>query len=189
VEHLLARAGFPFFSKRRRIRADKDAFGKAAHGVAGLLQGPGFTDADWQRCGMASEPISLRDHRIQLLLRDGVKYRDAQAAAKKAARGPYPTSNGRPGCAPQRGRGRAVKALDQRLTNSGSLRDAAGGSRRPARRQPPLTKDQTKWHFPPYLTTTRRSAIARISAHDLSASIRPIPVHAAITGQGLGGQS
>jgi len=127
-----------FLEKAPEFGADKDAFAKAAHGAAVLLRDLGFTDAELGEMWHGKRTVSLRDHRIQLLLRDGVKYRDAQAAAKKAAARPVPNVQ-RPGPAAPRNADAddRLKALDQRLTNSGSLRDAAAAlaARRAASRR------------------------------------------------------
>jgi hypothetical protein len=127
-----------FLEKAPEFAGDKDAFAKAAHGAAGLLRDLGFTDPELAEMWHGKRTVSLRDHRIQLLLRDGVKYRDAQAAAKKAAARPVPNVQ-RPGPAAPRNADadERVKALDQRLTNSGSLRDAAAAlaARRAASRR------------------------------------------------------
>jgi len=127
-----------FLEKAPEFASDRDAFAKAAQGAAGLLRDLGFADAELAEMWHGKRTVSLRDHRIQLLLRDGVKYRDAQAAAKKAAARPVPNVQ-RPGPAAPRNADadERVKALDQRLTNSGSLRDAAAAlaARRAASRR------------------------------------------------------
>ena len=72
--------------------------------------------------------LSLRDHRLQLLIRDATLWREAQtkAKAKAAAVKPVPPVQ-RPGAAtPRQGTDEArVQHLTQRLEQSGSLRDAA----------------------------------------------------------------
>jgi hypothetical protein len=115
-----------FLEKAAEFAADRDSYLRAANEGAALLRDLGFTDAELAEMWHGKRDVSLRDHRIQLLLRDGVKYRDAQAAAKKAAARPVPNVQ-RPGPAAPRNADadERVKALDQRLTNSGSLRDAA----------------------------------------------------------------
>jgi hypothetical protein len=127
-----------FLEKAPEFAADKEAFAKASHGAAGLLRDLGFTDAELGEMWHGQRTVSLRDHRIQLLLRDGVKYRDAQAAAKKAAAKPVPNVQ-RPGPAAPRhaDADERLKALDQRLTHTGSLRDAAAAlaARRAASRR------------------------------------------------------
>lgn len=68
----------------------------------------GFADAELARLWNGQAALSLRDHRVQLLVRDGLKYREAQAAAKKAAARLLPPVQ-RPGVAPQRGAARAAE--------------------------------------------------------------------------------
>lgn len=125
-----------FLEKAPEFAADQDAFAKAAQGATGLLKDLGFSDPELTAMWNGQHPLSLRDHRIQLLLRDGVKYRDAQAAAKKAAARPVPNVQ-RPGPAASRhaDADARVKALDQRLTSTGSAKDAAAllAARRQAR--------------------------------------------------------
>jgi hypothetical protein len=70
--------------------------------------------------------LSLRDHRLQLLIRDATLWREAQAKARAAATKPVPPVQ-RPGAASARqGTDEArVQHLAQRLEHTGSLRDAA----------------------------------------------------------------
>jgi hypothetical protein len=117
--------------------ADKDAKMKAASGAVEMLKELGFSDADLGRMWNGQAEVSLRDHRIQLLIRDGVRYRAAQKAAAKPAPKPVPQVL-RPGPAPARNGdadGR-VKDLNERLNASGNLRDAAAllAAQRAARR-------------------------------------------------------
>ena len=67
--------------------------------------------------------LSLRDHRLQLLIRDATLWREAQAKAKAAAVKPVPPVQ-RPGAATPR-QGTDEARLTQRLEQTGSLRDAA----------------------------------------------------------------
>ncbi len=91
-----------------------------------MLKDLGFAPDEMSKLWNGQDKISLRDHRLQLLIRDGVRYREAQAKAKTAQQRPVPSVQ-RPGPAPARGADadERVKALDQRLTQTGSLRDAA----------------------------------------------------------------
>ena len=105
---------------------------------------PPLLSAQWPQNRMIQQPgllpvflFRLRDHRVQLLLRDAVRYRDAQAAAKSAQHKPVPHVQ-RPGPAPARNAdadGR-VKDLTERLNRTGTLRDAAAllAAQRAARR-------------------------------------------------------
>jgi hypothetical protein len=102
-----------------------------------MLKDLGFSPEELGRLWNGQDKISLRDHRLQLLIRDGVKYREAQAKARAAQQRPVPNVQ-RPGPAPARGADadERVKSLDTRLTESGGLRDAAAllVARRQARR-------------------------------------------------------
>lgn len=71
------------------------------------------------------KPLSLRDHRVMLLVRDAMKYRAAQQAAKTATKKPVPPVQ-RPGTAPAKGEAAAVdlKILNDKLSRSGRLEDA-----------------------------------------------------------------
>ena len=91
-----------------------------------LLRDLGFTPQELDALWHGQGTVSLHDHRIQLLVRDGMKYREAQAKAKAAQQRTVPNVQ-RPGPAPARNADadERVKDLTQRLDQSGSLRDAA----------------------------------------------------------------
>jgi len=125
------------FRERAPELVDTEAHAKAARSAADMLKELGFSDAELGEMWHSGRGVSLRDHRIQLLIRDGVRFRDAQAAAKKPAPKPVPDVQ-RPGPAPARNAdadGR-VKDLTERLNATGNLRDAAAllVARRAARR-------------------------------------------------------
>jgi len=114
------------FRERAPELVDNEAFVKTARSAADMLKELGFSDAELGDMWNAGRGVSLRDHRIQLLIRDGVRFREAQAAARKPAPKPVPDVQ-RPGPAPARNAyadGR-VKDLTERLNQSGNLRDAA----------------------------------------------------------------
>jgi hypothetical protein len=96
---------------------------KQALAVLGDL---GFDEAELIPLWNGHKELSLRDHRLQLLIRDATLWREAQAKAKAAAVKPVPPVQ-RPGAATARqGTDEArVQHLTQRLEQSGSLRDAA----------------------------------------------------------------
>jgi hypothetical protein len=73
-----------------------------------------------------ARPVSLRDHRVQLLIRDATLWRDAQAKAKAAATRPVPPVQ-RPGVSQPKGAAHEaqVQALTTKLEKTGSLKDAA----------------------------------------------------------------
>ncbi len=106
--------------------ADTDVLAKATRGAVELLKDLGFSDGELGALWSGQDKVSLRDHRLQLLLRDGVKYREAQAKAKAAQQRSVPNVQ-RPGPAPARDAAAddRVRSLNDRLTTSGTLRDAA----------------------------------------------------------------
>jgi hypothetical protein len=95
------------------------------HALA-VLGDLGFDEAELVPLWNGHKELSLRDHRLQLLIRDATLWREAQAKAKAAAVKPVPPVQ-RPGAAtPRQGTDEArVQHLTQRLEQTGSLRDAA----------------------------------------------------------------
>jgi hypothetical protein len=86
----------------------------------------GFDEAELIPLWNGHKELSLRDHRLQLLIRDATLWREAEKKAKAAATKPVPPVQ-RPGAATARqGTDEArVQHLTQRLEQTGSLRDAA----------------------------------------------------------------
>ena len=114
------------FRERAPEFADTEALAKAARSAAEMLKELGFSDGELGEMWNGGRRISLRDHRIQLLIRDGMRFREAQAAASRPQPRPVPDVQ-RPGPAPARNAdadGR-VKDLTDRLNATGNLRDAA----------------------------------------------------------------
>ncbi|MBN9601824.1 MAG: hypothetical protein J0G33_02715 [Afipia felis] len=98
-----------------------EALGKSAKD---LLVDKGFTESELG--GLASgEKISPFDHRMQSIILDAIKYREAQKAKPVAVAKPVPPVQ-RPGVAPPRGAAKAenLQALKQQLDRSGSVDDA-----------------------------------------------------------------
>jgi hypothetical protein len=124
--HTFAHQQDRLFEEKAPELADGTAKARATEGAVAMLKDLGFTDAELGKMWHGQQPVSLRDHRIQLLLRDAVKYRDAQAAARKAAARAAPPVQ-RPGTPAPRGADadERVKALDAKLTQSGKVEDAA----------------------------------------------------------------
>jgi hypothetical protein len=91
-----------------------------------VLSDLGFDEAELAQSWNGQKDLSLRDHRVQLLIRDATLWREAQAKAKAAATKPVPPVQ-RPGAATSRaGTDEArVQHLTQRLEQTGSLKDAA----------------------------------------------------------------
>lgn len=114
--------------------ADQKVEAQAMGAAVGMMKDIGFKEDELVQLWNGQAAISLRDHRIQLLIRDGVRYREAQAKAKVATKQVPPVAQ-RPGTAqpPAAQHAAAVESLTQRLDKSGSLKDAAALIR--ARRQ------------------------------------------------------
>jgi len=91
-----------------------------------VLADLGFGEAELIPLWNGHKELSLRDHRLQLLIRDATLWREAEKKAKAAATKPVPPVQ-RPGAATVRqGTDEArVQHLTQRLEQTGSLRDAA----------------------------------------------------------------
>jgi hypothetical protein len=90
-----------------------------------LLSDKGFTQQELARLANGEDKLSIYDHRVQSLLLDGVKYREAQKAPAKAITKPVPPVQ-KPGVAPPRGAQAAqtIQALNQKFSATGSIDDA-----------------------------------------------------------------
>jgi hypothetical protein len=99
---------------------------KLEHAAVGMLRDLGFSDQELTALYHGRADLSLHDHRLQLLIRDGVRFRDAQKAAKQASTKPVPPVQ-RPGVAQPRGAAQdaVVQNLTKRLDQTGTLKDAA----------------------------------------------------------------
>jgi hypothetical protein len=99
---------------------------KFEHAAVGMLRDLGFTDQELNGLYLGRADLSLHDHRVQMLIRDGLRFRDAQKAARQASLKPVPPVQ-RPGVAPQRGAAHdaVVQNLTKRLDQTGTLKDAA----------------------------------------------------------------
>jgi hypothetical protein len=106
--------------------ADPAQRARFEHAAVGVLRDLGFSDQELVALHMGRTDLSLHDHRVQLLIREGVRFRDAQKAARQASLKPVPPVQ-RPGVAPQRGAAHdaVVQNLTKRLDQTGTLKDAA----------------------------------------------------------------
>jgi len=109
--------------------ADKDKAAKLQGAAIDALKDLGFSEDELGNLWNGQERLSLRDHRVQLLIRDGVKYREAQAAAKQAVAKPLPPVQ-RPGTpqpkgAAQQQQREAIAAQLPKLKGQDALRAAA----------------------------------------------------------------
>ncbi len=92
-----------------------------------LLRDTGFSDEDLNQLWSGQASVSLRDHRMQLIIRDAARYRAAKAGvpAKRAA---LPASKTlRPGTPAERASDKQVElsALENRLGETGKWKDGA----------------------------------------------------------------
>lgn len=89
-----------------------------------LLVDKGFSEKELSAIATGKE-LSPYDHRMQSIIIDAIKYREAQKAKPVAVAKPIPPVQ-RPGVAPPRGAANAenLQALTQKLERSGSLDDA-----------------------------------------------------------------
>ena len=101
--------------------ADKAQLAKIADGAMGMLRDLGFNDQELSDLWAGRGAMSLRDHRVQLLIRDGVRYRDAQAATRPVPSAQQPDVDAPRGTETDAG----LSALHSKLEQSGSLKDAA----------------------------------------------------------------
>jgi hypothetical protein len=106
--------------------ADPAQRSKLEHAAVGMLRELGFSDQELAELYGGGRDLSLHDHRLQLLIRDGVRFRDAQKAARQASSKPVPPVQ-RPGVAQPRGAAQdaVVANLTKRLDQTGTLKDAA----------------------------------------------------------------
>jgi hypothetical protein len=106
--------------------ADPVQRSKLEQSALGMLRELGFSDQELDGLYYGRSDLSLHDHRLQMLIRDGVRFRDAQKAAKEASTRPVPPVQ-RPGVAQPRGAAQdaVVQNLTKRLDQTGNLKDAA----------------------------------------------------------------
>jgi hypothetical protein len=86
-----------------------------------MLRDIGFDEAQLARAYNSQGEFSLRDHRVQMLVVDALRYREAQAKAKKLVQHAKPVPPvQRPGTAPARGQAQAdtIQHLERRLAGA-----------------------------------------------------------------------
>jgi hypothetical protein len=91
-----------------------------------VLKELGFQETELAQSWHGQKDLSLRDHRVQLLVRDATLWRDAQAKAKAASTKPVPPVQ-RPGVSQPKGAAldAQIQHLTQKLEKTGNLKDAA----------------------------------------------------------------
>jgi hypothetical protein len=106
--------------------ADPDKAKKLTADAAAILSDVGFTSEELSESYNGRLGISLRDHRMQRILFESMKYREAKAKAAKPAERPVPPVQ-RPGVAQPSGAAAqaSIQALSTKLETSGSAKDAA----------------------------------------------------------------
>jgi hypothetical protein len=102
---------------------DKTRAAKVAESAKATLKDVGFTDQELSALYHGKLSLSLRDARVQQLVVDAVRYREAKSAVKPAPKSVPPVQ--RPGVAQPRGQGEAVQALKDKFEKTGGLKDAA----------------------------------------------------------------
>ena len=118
-----ARKEDDLFTERVPDMADPGKAAKLQAAAVAVLKDLGFDEAELSQSWTGKGSISLRDHRVQLLIRDATLWRDAQAKAKTATAKPVPPVQ-RPGVAPTKGA--SAQAEIQNLTRQ--LETASGVS-------------------------------------------------------------
>jgi hypothetical protein len=113
------------FLEKAPERADPAQRAKLQSAAAAMLRELGFSEAELGEMWQGRKELSLHDHRLHLLIRDGLRYRDAQKAARDATAKPLPPVQ-RPGAAQAKGAAQdaLVQTLTKRLEQTGKLKDA-----------------------------------------------------------------
>ena len=104
--------------------ADKSKAGKIGDKAVEVLKDIGFNDQELAQLWTGKASVSLRDHRVQLLILDGVKYREAKANVAKPIAKPIPPVQ-RPGVAAPKGAANAAQVEDARKKLSTARGNAA----------------------------------------------------------------
>ncbi len=113
-----------FIEKAPEFKDTKKAAALAGE-ARSMFSDLGFSADELTGAWEHGQPLSLRDHRVQLLLRDALRYRTAQKAAKAAQPKPVPPVQ-RPGVATSRGETSTqhIRDLTNKVRSTGSV-DAA----------------------------------------------------------------
>jgi hypothetical protein len=85
----------------------------------------GFTESELAQAWNGQTSFSPRDHRFQMLVMDGLRYREGKANFQKAVTAKPPPQVQRPGTAPARPADSALQSLSKQLDKTGDARDAA----------------------------------------------------------------
>ena len=114
------------FKEKVPQMADPAEVAKLQSGAMAVLKDHGFEEAELAASWHGQKDFSLRDHRVQLLIRDAILWREAKAKAKAAVAKPLPPVQ-RPGTSRPKGAAQeeVIQNLTKKLDASGSLKDAA----------------------------------------------------------------
>lgn len=102
--------------------ADETQRTKLQSAAVSVLKDIGFKDEELGAFWNGEKDVSIHDHRFQLLIRDAVKFREAQKQASAVKAKPLPPVQ-RPGVAKPAGTDKAtqIQALEQQLSKSSGL--------------------------------------------------------------------
>ena len=109
------------FIEKAPDMADAKKMAELQNSAVATLKAIGFDEADLGPAWVGQKDLSLRDHRVQLLIRDATLWRQAQAKAKAATTKPVPPVQ-RPGTSQPRG-----AAQEQQIQNLNAQLDKASG--------------------------------------------------------------
>lgn len=117
------------FAERIPDIANPDKAAKLRESAVGVLKHLGFDEHELASAWNGQRGISLRDHRVQLLIMDAMKYRDAQEASRKITAAPKPAVQ-RPGSSHSRPSASEVhiEALTKRLETARGVNAARVGA-------------------------------------------------------------
>jgi hypothetical protein len=106
--------------------ADAKKAAELQNAALSVLKSTGFDEQELAASWRGEQGLSLRDHRVQLLILDATRWREAQAKAKQIQAKPVPPVQ-RPGTAQGKGAAREAEIanLTTKLERTGSLKDAA----------------------------------------------------------------
>jgi hypothetical protein len=112
-----------FFKEKVPDMADDKKAAELQTRCLATLTGLGFAEAELAHSWNGAKDLSLRDHRVQLLIRDATLWREAQAKAKAAQAKPVPPVQ-RPGVAQPKGAAQhaQIENLAQQLDKSSGVK-------------------------------------------------------------------
>lgn len=100
---------------------------KIATAAVTLLRDTGFSDDDLNKLWQGQASVSLRDHRLQLIIRDAVRYREAKTSGSARKVVAPPPKVLRPGTPAEKAseRDQGLERLNNKLNDTGKWKDAA----------------------------------------------------------------